>query len=185
MSYEERRCGCMWENLPYCTRGLGVATAVVLWGVGVDMVYHHHLLGVYILVFALTLFFLEITWAVTLFLRVCIRNESSRVLGCWSLVLWLDTWKKCIIYWSVAAAVLLRPHTLWLTSVSGGLLLLLGVLHLLLLCKKKFESKEPLLDVKEDSYDRFEEEMDAGAPEASTAHTDSDTGSTHEYILQV
>ncbi|XP_045596182.1 transmembrane protein 72 isoform X2 [Procambarus clarkii] len=185
MSYEEARCACFWENLPFCTRGLGVATAVVLWGVGVDMVYHHHIIGVYILVFSVTLFFLEITWAITLFLRVCIRNETSRVLGCWSLVLWFDTWKKSVIYWAAAAAVLLRPHTLWLTSVSGGLLIGLGMFHLLLLYRKRLEAKEALLEAKEDSYDRYDDEMDTTVQDAGNTHTDSDTASTHDYILQV
>ncbi|XP_066983840.1 transmembrane protein 72-like [Macrobrachium rosenbergii] len=112
MSYEEVRGRCFWESLPFCTRGLGVATAVVLWGVGVDMVYHHHLLGVYILVLSLSLLFLEITWAITLFLHVCIRNESSSILWCWSGVLWIDTWKKALLYWTCATALLLKPHTL-------------------------------------------------------------------------
>ncbi|KAG7178054.1 piccolo-like 3 [Homarus americanus] len=261
------------------------------------MVYHHHLIGVYILMFAFTLFFLEITWAITLFLRVCIRNETSRVLGCWSVVLWLDTWKKSLIYWAAAAVILLRPHRLWLTSVSEGcprfpivpsrlvpsrpvlscpvlscpvssrlvpsrpvpprpvppqpvapkpvppspssapprpvqsrpvqscsvqsrsvqshptpshpaptcptpprpappspalpcpalrgLLIGLGVFHLLLLYKKKLEAKEALLEAKEDSYDRYEDEMDSAVPEGVNTHTDSDTASTHDYILQV
>ncbi|XP_037802782.1 uncharacterized protein LOC119597309 [Penaeus monodon] len=116
MSYEEIRCGCFWENLPYCARALGVATAVVLWGVGVDMVYHHHNLGAYILMFSITLLFLEITWVVTLFLTVCVRNESSRVFACWGVVLWLDTWKKALLYWTFASLLLIKPHTLWLTG---------------------------------------------------------------------
>ncbi|XP_047490689.1 uncharacterized protein LOC125040192 [Penaeus chinensis] len=185
MSYEDVRCGCFWENLPYCARALGVATAVVLWGVGVDMVYHHHNLGAYILMFSITLLFLEVTWVVTLFLTVCVRNESSRVFACWGVVLWLDTWKKALLYWTFASLLLIKPHTLWLTTVSGGMLIGLGFLHLLLVYKKKLEAKEALLEAKEDSYDRYEEEGEPTVPESANNNTDSDTASNHDYILQV
>ncbi|XP_066984312.1 transmembrane protein 72-like [Macrobrachium rosenbergii] len=186
MSYEDIRCRCFWENLPYCARLLGVATSVVLWGVGVDMVYHHHTLGAYILALSITVLFLEITWTVTLFLRVCVRNENSGVLHCWSKVLWFDTWKKAVVYWICAGAILIKPHTLWLTSAAGGMLISLGFLHLLLVYKKKLEAKEALLEAKEDSYDsRYEEEVESSPVEINTEAADQDSSSAHDYVLQV
>ncbi|XP_063882309.1 transmembrane protein 72-like [Scylla paramamosain] len=153
MNYEEVACGCFWSRLPYGARVLGVTASLVVWGVGADMVYHRHALGIYTVLFAVFLFFLETTWAVTLFLRVCVRNEGSRVLKCWAGVLWLDTWKKTLLYWAAGGVFLASPHRLWLTPVAGGLLMGLGFLHLLLLYRRRLDTKEALLEAREESYE--------------------------------
>ncbi|XP_068249081.1 uncharacterized protein [Palaemon carinicauda] len=152
------------------------------------MVYHHHILGAYILTLSIAVLFLEITWTVTLFLRVCVRSENSGLLHCWSRVLWFDTWKKALAYWICAGAVLIKPHIkMRLTLAAGGMLISLGFLHLLLVYKKKLEAKEALLEAREDSYDsRYEEEVEASPPvEINTEPADQDGSSAHDYVLQV
>ncbi|XP_076028346.1 uncharacterized protein LOC143017465 isoform X2 [Oratosquilla oratoria] len=143
------------------------------------MVFHHRLLGVYILIFTLVLLFLETTWAVRLFLQVCIRNDNSRILTCWSAVEWLDTWKKATLYAVSAIAVLVKPHRLWLTTLAGSQLCVLAGLHLLLMCKARLDVKEALLEAKDDVYESEEEQ------EGDAHHGDSDTASNLDYVLQV
>lgn len=156
-TYQYTKCACFWEYLVPFTRFWGVFTSVILCGVGVDVTFHHHAVGIYIIIGAVVVFFLEITWAVTLFLQVCLRNEYSPVYRCWDAVLWLDRWKKALLYLAFSILLFIHPHRLWLSSAAGVMLVLLACLYLLLSCKSHFETKDTLLQSREDSYDRFED----------------------------
>lgn len=107
---------------------------------------------------SLIVFFLEITWAVTLFLQVCVRNEQNAVFQCWEKVLWINRWKKTVIYWSFSILLILKPHRLWLSSVAGIMLVLLGILYLVLCfgSRGRGSGKETLLHNQDDYYDRQE-----------------------------
>ncbi|KAF0758202.1 ACYPI003889 protein [Aphis craccivora] len=99
--YKYSKTASMLGKLVHVIRIFGVFTAIVMFGVGVDITIHHHEFGLYIiknveqhnklqknvniihsffLVFfrlmALLVFFLEITWAITLFLNVCINVQK-------------------------------------------------------------------------------------------------------------
>ncbi|XP_021933769.1 transmembrane protein 72 isoform X2 [Zootermopsis nevadensis] len=156
-TYQYTKCACFWEYLVPFTRFWGVFTSVILCGVGVDVAFHHHAVGIYVIIGAVVVFFCEVTWAVTLFLQVCLRNEYSPVYRCWDVVLWLDCWKKTLLYVALSVLLFIHPHQLWLSSVAGVMLVLLASLYLLLTCKNRFETKDLLLQSREDSYDRFED----------------------------
>ncbi|XP_049804362.1 uncharacterized protein LOC126246576 [Schistocerca nitens] len=158
--YRESRCAACWDYLVPFTRFWGAFTAVVVFGVGVDVAFHHHVMGIYVTIGAVIVFFLEITWAITLFLQVCLRNEYSPVFRCWDCVLWLDRWKKSLLYAVFAAVLLLKPHRLWLSSVAGSMLVLLALLYLVLSCRARSATKETLLHNREESFDRFDDAAD-------------------------
>lgn len=48
------------------------------------------------------------------------RNEPSNSYRCWDCVLWLDLWKRSILYSSIAVVLFLLPYSLWLAYVSGA-----------------------------------------------------------------
>jgi hypothetical protein len=41
------------------------------------------------------------------------------VYRCWDAVLWLDRWKKTLLYVAFSILLFIRPHRLWLSSVAG------------------------------------------------------------------
>ncbi|XP_068085164.1 uncharacterized protein [Anabrus simplex] len=85
------------------------------------------------------------------------RNEYSPVFRCWDGILWLDHWKKSILYVAFSIALFIRPHRLWLSSVAGVMLVVLASFYLLLTCQGRKEVKDTLLQDREESYDRFED----------------------------
>nr|CAD7265829.1 unnamed protein product [Timema shepardi] len=106
-----------------------------------------------------------------------IMSENNPLLGVWQVVLWVDRWKKSIIYVGFSIALFVRPHRLWLSSVAGVMLVGLAGLYLILTCGALFQSgKDSLLDNREESYDRFDdvqEVMDDIIPGAATSTHDS------------
>ncbi|KAL0280850.1 UNVERIFIED_CONTAM: hypothetical protein PYX00_002017 [Menopon gallinae] len=146
----------------------------VLCGVGVDISVHHHVSGFYILVATLILFFLEIAWVIGLFLKVCIRDEYSTVLSCWEGVLWIKEWRKTVIYVIFAAVLIIRPNHLWLSSVAGVMLIILGLLHLLHHWgdRARGYTKEPLMD----NQDSFLDSCDINDTDNSAVTKDQTAG---------
>ncbi|XP_044726913.1 uncharacterized protein LOC123290701 [Chrysoperla carnea] len=156
----------LWNILIPITRFWGVATSVVLLGVGVEHAVHKHLLGIFFIFAALGIFFLEIVWAITLFLRLFLFNkdvdENGLGIRCWYKVLWVSSWKKTIIYVPLALLPLIYPYKLWLSYLVGIQLLILGILHFVLSGNKHRTTKPELLrqaiyysDF--DIHERFEE----------------------------
>lgn len=137
--YDKNKCSWLFSSLVPFTRFWGVATAVVLCGVGVDIAYHRHIIGVYYTISSVVIFVLEISWVVTIFLQVLPRNELSTPSRCWNSVLWFDLWKRSILYCFTAAILFLRPHNLWLAGVSGVQLLILALCYLVLTFQPQYK----------------------------------------------
>ncbi|XP_075217699.1 uncharacterized protein LOC142322469 isoform X1 [Lycorma delicatula] len=141
MSYRETKCACFWDYLVPFIRFWGLLTSVVLCGVGVDVAAHQHTIGIYFIIGAAIVFFLEITWAITLFLHVCNRNEYNPVFKCWDVVLWFNLWKRSILYTGLAFLLFLRPHRLWLSIVAGMQLVILALSYLALTVRTHMQPK--------------------------------------------
>ncbi|KAL7646748.1 UNVERIFIED_CONTAM: hypothetical protein RMT77_002003 [Armadillidium vulgare] len=184
MNYDDGRCSRFFDTLPYFTRFLGISTAVVLWGIGFDMTYHNHVFGKYLISASAIMFFFEITWAITLFLQVCLRNERSLIFTCWSVILWFDSWKKAVVYFTIATVLMVKPHKLWLTTLAGGMLISLGILYFLQGLRKRYVMKETLLQQHEETYDRFEDDAESINGELSNEQ-ESESVSNNEYVMQV
>ncbi|KAF7995554.1 hypothetical protein HCN44_006661 [Aphidius gifuensis] len=136
----------------------------VVSGVGADVAYHQHVMGYYVTVASTMIFFLEITWAITLFVQICLRNDESHCWRCWSFVLMLTKgWRRSLFYIPLSCILVWKPHNLWLSFVAAGLLAVLSLLHITssILSKKNHPDGdtlgESLLHTRPDIYDRFEE----------------------------
>lgn len=171
MNYRETKCACFWDYIIPFIRFWGLFTSVVLCGVGVDITAHHHTIGIYYVIGAIVVFFLEIAWAITLFLQVCVRNEYSPVLKCWSCVSWFNLWKRAVLYVGLATLLFLRPHRLWLSSVSAVQLLILASCYILLLFRTQNQTKHiPTLlhsqtpSQEDDRYDDLNAVLDETLP---------------------
>ncbi|XP_025995740.1 uncharacterized protein LOC105194050 [Solenopsis invicta] len=165
MSPYDRPCEA---HLPTITRIVGVCTAIVVCGVGSDVAYHRHVMGLYVTAASGVIFFLEITWAITMFVQVCVRNEDSLCTRCWSSVLSATRgWRRALFYLPLSCLLAWRPNKLWLSYVAAGLLAVLSLLHIASsalgrrdACQSSAGADsvgESLLNSRQENYDRFEE----------------------------
>ncbi|CAH1173682.1 unnamed protein product [Phaedon cochleariae] len=186
-----------FDGLLVFTRCWSILSAIVLAGVGVDLVFHRHRAGYYFIGISTFVLVTEVLWVVTLFLRICIRSDS-RIWKFWSAVTWFCGWKKTIAYSPLGAIPLLWPHDLWLSYVAGGLLITLAALHLVLSFKDRRKGqrkkKDRLLSVDIDSFEssKFEdvtECLDDGFPEPipGSSHSISDSLAHHrqETVIEI
>ncbi|XP_020295960.1 uncharacterized protein LOC109860943 [Pseudomyrmex gracilis] len=156
------------EHLTTVTRILGICTAIVVCGVGADVAYHQHVMGFYVTAASGVILFLEVTWAITLFVHLCTRNEESLCLRCWSNTL-IATWgwRRALFYLPLSCILAWEPNRLWLSYVAAGMLAVLSVLHIVsstLEWRESCQSRanadsvgESLLNSRPENYDRFEE----------------------------
>ncbi|XP_076169489.1 uncharacterized protein LOC143147783 isoform X2 [Ptiloglossa arizonensis] len=94
----------------------------VVCGVGADVAYHRHVMGFYVTAASGLIFFLEITWAITLFVQICVRNDESLCSCCWSGVLTITRgWRRALFYLPLSCILAWKPHSLWLSYVAGNL----------------------------------------------------------------
>ncbi|XP_015117517.1 uncharacterized protein LOC107041449 [Diachasma alloeum] len=156
----------MESNLEILIRILGVITAIIVCGVGADIAYHRHVMGYYVTVASALIFFLEITWAITLFVQICLRNDESHCSRCWLSVLMVTRgWRRVLFYLPLSCILAWKPHNLWLSFVAAGLLAALSLLYVISSALSQRGSArtpgdsmgESLLHTRPEAYDRFEE----------------------------
>ncbi|XP_012282977.1 uncharacterized protein LOC105701111 [Orussus abietinus] len=154
-------------HLTALTRALGVCTAIVVCGVGADVAYRGHVMGVYVTASSAVILFLEVTWAVTLFVQVCVRNDDSLCWRCWSSVLVVTRgWRRALFYLPLSCILAWKSHRLWLSFVAAGMLVVLSLLHIGINALGRRGCHQPggvdsvvdsLLNTRPETYDRFEE----------------------------
>ncbi|XP_077294376.1 uncharacterized protein LOC143916945 [Arctopsyche grandis] len=128
--YREGSCGGLWEFLEVFTRFWGIATAVVLSGVGIEMCVHRQVAGVFIIFSSIVIFFLEVMWVITLFIDLFTNeNEYSRLWRFWDNMLRCRSARRAPMYIGGALVLVAWPGWLWPARVASGLLMLLGLLH--------------------------------------------------------
>ncbi|KAH0951985.1 hypothetical protein HN011_005190 [Eciton burchellii] len=177
------------HQLTTMTRIVGVCTAIVVCGVGADVAYHRHVMGLYVTAASGAIFFLEVTWAITLFVQLCTRNEDAFCSRCWSSVLESTRgWRRAVLYLPLSCVLAWRPNKLWLSYVAAGLLAVLSLLHFAssALGGRSCQSNtgtdsvgESLLNSRQENYDRFEEVLvtevlDEGVSGSGRCLADSD-----------
>ncbi|KAK9301930.1 hypothetical protein QLX08_005862 [Tetragonisca angustula] len=125
-------------------------------------------MGFYVTAASGLIFFLEITWAITLFVQICVRNDESLCSCCWSTVLALTRgWRRALFYLPLSCTLAWKPHSLLLSYVAAGLLAVLSLLHIATSaldgrgpCQMSNTTDsvgESLLNTRPENYDRFEE----------------------------
>ncbi|XP_050429482.1 uncharacterized protein LOC126838808 [Adelges cooleyi] len=162
--YKYSKTAAMLDKLVHVIRIFGVFTAIVMFGVGVDIAIHQYVFGFYIISLSMLVFFLEITWAITLFLNVCLKDEFNPIFACWEIVLWLRLWKKSLLYTLFSVIFFLWPHGLWLSNVAGGLLLWLSFLYLIITFKDSVHRRSDFMFVSRGetstAYDQYDDITD-------------------------
>ncbi|XP_033211805.1 uncharacterized protein LOC117169505 [Belonocnema kinseyi] len=156
------------DHLTLFIQIIGICTAIVVSGVGVDVAYHGHVMGFYVTGASVVIFFLEVTWAITLFIQICVKNDESLCWNCWSSVLMITRgWRRSLFYLPVSCILAWKPYRLWLSFVAAGLLAILALAHIAssALDRRSFcqmnggvdQIGESLLHTRPDCYDHFEE----------------------------
>lgn len=146
---------CFGDFFEWLCRIFGLATSVGLWGIGVETAYYGHYLGFYILILAFVCTLLEAVFAVTYCVELCFSIDS-RVRTCWDCVLWLDDWKKAVLYLVFSIPCFIQPYDVWLAVVGGIMLILSGVFYVLKTFKTMTDKKRKTL-AQTPSYDKFDE----------------------------
>ncbi|KAL4239375.1 hypothetical protein ACF0H5_000192 [Mactra antiquata] len=139
----------------WIVRFVGYATAVALWGVGVETSFYGHYLGFYILALAFLTTFLESVFAITFCIDLCF-SVDSRVKSCWDCILWLRDWRKGTFYIILSIACFVQPLDVWLAIIGGIMLVVTGLLNILHTFKTQADKRRKTL-AQTPSYDKFDE----------------------------
>ncbi|XP_055530306.1 uncharacterized protein LOC129721582 isoform X2 [Wyeomyia smithii] len=147
----------------YCLRPLirilGVVTAIVVNGIGVDIMVHGFTAGVYIIVASVLIFLLEVKWLFILFVQLLCRSHdySAGCHKCWNFCRFCGGWRLSFPYVALGIALIIWPHRLWLSHVAGGLLIVLALLRLLTLCQFRPGGRdEELLNHFDDHVEKYD-----------------------------
>lgn len=156
MGVGENVCsGCFGDFFVWVCRFWGLATAVGCWGIGVEASYYGHYLGFYLLAVAVLLTFLESVFAINYCVELCISSDKS-CWSCWRIVLWLDDWKKGAFYILLSIACFIKPHEVWMSIISGVMLIVCGFFNILKTFKTRID-RERIRVAEKPSYDKFDE----------------------------
>lgn len=174
------------DHLTLFTRIIGICTAIVVSGVGVDVAYHGHVMGFYVTGASVVIFLLEVTWAITMFIQIIVKNDESLCWNCWASVLMITRgWRRSLFYLPVSCILAWKPYRLWLSFVAAGLL---AVLSLAYIATSAIDHRSPdrtstgidqlgesLLHTRPECYDHFEDVL-------VTEVLDDVSGSQGRYI---
>ncbi|XP_058458548.1 uncharacterized protein LOC131435072 [Malaya genurostris] len=154
-----RQLGASCHCLRPLIRIWGVVTAIVVSGVGVDIMVHGYAAGVYIIAASVIIFLLEIKWLFTLFIHLlCTSHDySAEYHKCWNMCRFFGGWRLSFPYVALGIALIMWPHRLWLSPVAGGQLIALAMLRLLTLCQFRPGGKDDeLLNQFEEHVDKYD-----------------------------
>ncbi|KAH9503019.1 hypothetical protein Btru_072636 [Bulinus truncatus] len=127
---EKRSQSFILANIKTIGRTLGLITIAVLWISTVLIIKDHNssYVGYYLIGVSTLVTFFEITWIIDKS-ACCVRQ------GCccriWSGIMWVDNWKKFILYILLSVPLFLEDFRLVFGIVSGLLLMLLSTLYLI------------------------------------------------------
>ncbi|BFZ12447.1 hypothetical protein BsWGS_15486 [Bradybaena similaris] len=127
---EQQSYNCVLANIKLIARTLGLITVGVMWVSTVIIINDHSqsYLGYYLIAASSVVTFFEVTWILDK-LACCVRQ------GCccrmWAAIMWVDNWKKFILYVLLAIPLFLENMRLVLGIVSGLLLILLSTMYLI------------------------------------------------------
>ncbi|KAK7003695.1 transmembrane protein 72 [Biomphalaria glabrata] len=157
---ENSREECCWKSLVVACRVLGIITALVLWGVGVEYVFHGALFGIYYLIIAIVVSFLEVVFLLNHVVELCVR-QTSLFMRMWDIVLCLDDWKKGGLYFVVfSPPCFVKPAEVELGIPAGCLLIVTGILYMLKTLKTKRDEEKEDRMLPNTPYDRFEDDQE-------------------------
>lgn len=120
------------RNITIIARLSTLATLAVMWAAAIYVVQDKdratQYVGFYLIGASVVVTFFEATWIINK--SACCRHEGCCCF-CWQLVMWVDNWKKGILYLLIAFPVFLEGMRTVLGIVSGFLLIVCGLLYIL------------------------------------------------------
>ncbi len=58
-----------------------------------------------------------------LIVSLCFRDDQTCFIRVWQAILWIDNWKKGILYLILGAVCFTKPHEVWMAIISGKYIL--------------------------------------------------------------
>jgi len=111
----------------------GIASALVLWGIGIEIAFDKEIIGYYIIGVACIMSALETVFLVHLLVKECHGELSKSCTNCWGCMITVDDWKKSILYILLSVFCLVRNFLLqgeaWLSIIAGTMLVLAAVFY--------------------------------------------------------
>lgn len=149
---------CLWNFVVWPCRVWGLITAAGLWGVGIEAAVYKHTIAAYFLVIAVITMFLETVFLMDYWVAVCMSEDSS-FMKFWEKVLWLDDWKKALLYAAFSCPCFINLYELPLGIVSGVMLVISFILYLIKTWKS-WQDQVSETPEENDTYDRFDDYPD-------------------------
>ncbi|XP_067935567.1 transmembrane protein 72-like [Watersipora subatra] len=123
------------EYFVWFCRLWGIATALVLWGIGIEVAFDKELVGYYIIGVAAVMSGFETMFLVHYVVKECQTDCNKSCLSCWSCFLTFDDWKKSLLYIALSVFCLIRNFLLegeaWMSMIAGIMLLLAAFFYMI------------------------------------------------------
>ncbi|KAM9285385.1 transmembrane protein 72 [Morus bassanus] len=129
-----------WSALEYTCRFLGISTAAVLIGVGVETLQRGQFksLAFYLLFSGVAVTVCEGFFFISLFLEMCFTYEpDSLVQACWKRARRPGSFQKFLGYTLLSVACFLHPVLVWHVTIPGSMLVLTALAYFLLSKRRK------------------------------------------------
>ncbi|XP_018419603.1 PREDICTED: transmembrane protein 72 [Nanorana parkeri] len=142
------QCQASWVVLEGICRFLGVCTAAVLIGVGIETLQKGQFpsLAYYLLFSSAAVSFCEGVFFIHMFLMHCIRWQSEpRLYVCLRKTARMGGFQKFLGYGILSVACFLHPVLVWHVTIPGTMLIVTGIAYLFLSKRKKTKSKDCVL----------------------------------------
>ncbi|XP_040420391.1 transmembrane protein 72 isoform X1 [Cygnus olor] len=129
-----------WSALEYACRLLGISTAAVLIGVGVETLQRGQFksLAFYLLFSGIAVTVCEGFFFISLFLEMCFTYEpDSPAHACWKHARRPGSFQKFLGYTLLSVACFLHPVLVWHVTIPGSMLVLTALAYFLLSKRRK------------------------------------------------
>ncbi|KFZ66396.1 Transmembrane protein 72, partial [Podiceps cristatus] len=130
----------LWSALEYSCRLLGISTAAVLIGVGVETLQRGQFksLAFYLLFSGVAVTVCEGFFFISLFLEMCFTYEpDSLAQACWKRARCPGSFQKFLGYTLLSVACFLHPVLVWHVTIPGSMLVLTALAYFLLSKRRK------------------------------------------------
>ncbi|XP_029465472.1 transmembrane protein 72 [Rhinatrema bivittatum] len=165
-----------WTVLECVCRFLGISTAAVLTGVGIETLLQTQFksLGYYLLFAAAAVAICELSFFLHLLLSSCFTCQSElTIYVCWRKIARLGGFQKFLGYVLLSVACFLHPVLVWHVTIPGTMLVITGVAYFLLSKQKKIKPTK-------ESFGQTEQYTDSTATAVAMTCT-GDTEQTYTF----
>ncbi|RDD47512.1 hypothetical protein TrispH2_000235 [Trichoplax sp. H2] len=124
---------CILRYFTTVTRILGIIFFLVMWGIAVKVVTMKSQVpfGVGLIIITSFVTFLEVTWIIN---KCCCFREDSCPTKFWNGIMWIQNWRRSIIYLPLSVVCFIHPKAVPIAIASGVLLIILAILYLIRGC---------------------------------------------------